>query len=134
VPPSATDEKKWERALAAARPVQGGTASEHRSTEFPGKQAIKQSQHRLTPEEIREIGEEYQADLSIRQLAEKWQINRETVRLALKRAGVDARKPKALTDLELQEARALYEGGTSLNRLGRIYGIDPKTMKRRLDV
>ena len=133
MPPSATDEKKWERALVAARSVMGGDGVEPDSPEYPGKQAIRQVQHRLTPDEVRQIGEQYQTGLSIRVLANTWHINRETVRFALKRAGVPTRKVE-LTEQQLAEAHRLRLEGWSLNKLGQHFSVDPKTMKRRLSL
>lgn len=91
------------------------------SPEYPGKQSIRQVQHRLTPDEVRQIGEEYQAGISIRHLADTWHISRETVRLALKRAGVPTRKVE-LTEKQLGDARRLQLEGWSLPGEGRFNG------------
>jgi hypothetical protein len=54
------------------------------------------------------------------------------VSLALKRGDVPTRKVE-LSERQLAEARRLrLDEGWSLNKLGRHFGVDPKTMKRRL--
>lgn len=100
--------------------------------DYEAKRQVRQPQHRLTPDEITAVSEEYRAGLSMREIAEIRKINRETVALALQPAGILTRNPKALTTTQLSEAASLYAEGWSLNRLGRKYGIDPKTMKKRL--
>jgi DNA-directed RNA polymerase specialized sigma24 family protein len=89
-------------------------------------------QRRLTPDETRAVANEYLAGSSMHEISARWVINRETVATALRRAGVEARQPEALTAEELQEAQALFESGWSLNQLGKKFGIDPKTIKKRL--
>ncbi|WP_181110572.1 hypothetical protein [Rathayibacter sp. AY1B8] len=37
-----------------------------------------------------------------------------------------------LTDRQLEDAASLKTRGWSLNQLGALYGVDPKTMKKRL--
>lgn len=96
------------------------------------RQRLEQTQHHLTAREIAEIGAQYGTGASTYKLAERWGINRDTVTLALKKAGVEVRERGQLTPLQLQEARRLQAEGWSLNRLGRRFGLDPKTMKKRL--
>ncbi|HTN57386.1 MAG TPA: hypothetical protein VL043_03875 [Protaetiibacter sp.] len=131
VPLSETDEKKWVMALDAAQGVlaKGPAPS---APDYEGKQSIRQVQRRLTPDETRAVANEYLAGSSMHEISARWVINRETVAAALKRAGVGTRQPKTLTNDELQEAAALFESGWSLNQLGKKFGIDPKTMKKRL--
>lgn len=128
---SDTDEKKWATALSAARDVLAGSPAPN-APQYEGTQSIRQEQRRLTPDETRAVAADYLAGASMREIAASWNINRETVAAALRRAGVEARQPKSLTAEQLAEASSLLEAGWSLNRLGRMYGIDPKTMKKRL--
>lgn len=126
----ATDQNKHSRAASLARQVLQGR--------FPPRPSrasalqVRQVQHRLTAAEVDQIAEQYREGTSTYALAKQWKINRDTVTLALRRAGIATRRPRALTPQQLAEARRLQEEGWSLNRLGRHFGVDPKTMKRRL--
>ncbi|WP_337189959.1 ABC transporter permease [Rathayibacter iranicus] len=73
----------------------------------------------------------YAAGGNIRQLAASWGVSREAVRSALRQQHVPVRQV-VLTDRQLEDAAALKTRGWSLNQLGALYGVDPKTMKARL--
>ena len=77
------------------------------------------------------IAAQYQSGISTYELAKCWGINRQTVTSAIARAGIPIRKVN-LTDSRLREAYELNSQGWSLNRLGKKYGMDPKTMKKLL--
>ncbi len=72
------------------------------------------------------------AGATLRQIAGRWGINRETATLALKRAGEPVRKRSTIDPSILEEALRLQAECWSLNRLGVKFGLDPKTMKKRL--
>ncbi|MBN9207592.1 MAG: hypothetical protein J0H96_02890 [Microbacterium ginsengisoli] len=117
--------------LQAVRAVVEGRVSRPESSDTPRK-AIVQAQHRLTPTEVEEIAAEYRAGRTLPRIAKRWGINRETARLALTRAGEPVRERGTLSPAMLEEARQLEAEGWSLNRLGGRFGIDPKTIKKRL--
>lgn len=127
---SDTYQNNSERVLEAAREVLAGAVV--RPVAEPAR-ALKQCQHRLSADETATIAAEYQAGASTYQLAKTWHVSRETVTLALRRAGVEARERGVLTPPQLVEARRLRGEGWSLNQLGARYGIAPKTVRRRLD-
>jgi hypothetical protein len=127
-------ENKYEQVLRVAEQLlTGEQASAVGDRDYAPTRKIRQAQHRLTDVEIREIGEEYQAGMTIPEIANNRKINRDTASLALRRAGVPTRKVD-LSPAQIAEAAGLYAEGWSLNRLGRRYGVDPKTMKKRLSV
>lgn len=131
VPLGATDQNKQLRVLQAVRAVLEGRAVRAESNDGPRK-ALAQTQHRLTQAEIAQIAAEYRAGDTLPQIAKRWGINRETARLALTRAGEPVRKHGTLSSSMLQEALRLQNEGWSLNKLGAKFGIDPKTMRKRL--
>lgn len=87
----------------------------------------RQDQTRLTPDQIAELVAEYQAGFSVREVAERWLVVRQTVSAHLRRAGVELRSP-AVHD-HVDEAVTLYEVGWSLARLGGRYDCDPETVR-----
>ncbi|NQX30084.1 hypothetical protein HQQ81_22290 [Microbacteriaceae bacterium VKM Ac-2854] len=116
--------------MAARTEINGGDAP-HPTAEEVGVRALRHHQVRLTTEQRATLAGEYVAGGNIRQLALSWGISREAVRNALKQQRVDVRRVM-LTDRQLSEAAELRLQGRSLNQLGALYGVDPKTMKARL--
>ncbi|WP_230671678.1 hypothetical protein [Rathayibacter sp. Leaf248] len=128
---SATNQKRWERALVAAR-AGINRGEEPEATAPPvGVQALRQRQVRLSDEQKAKLVAEYLAGGNIRQLAASWGVSREAVRSALRQQHVPVRQV-VLTDRQLEDAASLKTRGWSLNQLGSLYGVDPKTMKARL--
>jgi DNA-binding CsgD family transcriptional regulator len=126
---SEADQNKWEQARQQGSKLLAGAVSTR--VETP-RHALKQPQRRLTSAEAAALAAEYVAGASTYELSSRWCINRDTVTLVLKKAGVGIRERGQLTPQQLEEARRLRAGGWSLIRLGRHFGIDPKTMKKRL--
>jgi len=131
VPLGATDQNKHRQVLLAVRQLEATSPARH-DREGAGRRVLTQAQHRLTSAEVEQITAEYHAGEALRSIAVRWGINRETARLALKRAGAATRKHGEIEPSALKEARQLQDEGWSLNRLGAKFGIDPKTMKKRL--
>lgn len=129
--PSESDKNKHEKALRLAVEIVAGDVRSLPVTPVDGVCTIRQPQRRLSATEAAQVAEQYRAGASTYQLAAEWKINRATVTLALERAAVPIRKPR-LSASQLEEAAHLSASGWSLNRLGRKFGVDPKTMKRRL--
>ncbi|OOB92047.1 hypothetical protein B0T42_02135 [Rathayibacter sp. VKM Ac-2630] len=86
---------------------------------------------RLSDEQKTKLAAEYAAGGNIRQLAMSWGVSREAVRSALKQQHVPVRQV-VLTENQLEDAASMKTRGWSLNQLGALYGVDPKTMKARL--
>ncbi|MBF4462271.1 MULTISPECIES: hypothetical protein [unclassified Rathayibacter] len=94
-------------------------------------QAIRQRQVRLSDKQKTKLAAEYAAGGNIRQLATSWGVSREAVRSALKQQHVPVRQV-TLTPRQLADAAELKSQGWSLNQLGALYAVDPKTIKARL--
>lgn len=100
-------------------------------TDREGVVRIHQPQKRLSSEETAQLAVVYRQGSTIRQLARDQHMSREAVRTALSRARVQTRK-STLRGAQLNEARELRLQGWSLNQLGKKFGVDPKTIKKRL--
>lgn len=96
-----------------------------------GVQALRQRQVRLSDEQKAKLAAESASGGKIRQLAASWGVSREAVRSALKQQHVPVRQV-TLTRRQLADAAELKTQGWSLNQLGSLHGVDPKTMKARL--
>lgn len=86
---------------------------------------------RLSDEQKAKLASEYMTGGNIRQLATSLGVSREAVRSALKQQRVPVRQV-VLTPRQLADAAELKTQGWSLKKLGALYGVDPKTMKARL--
>ncbi|WP_157593798.1 hypothetical protein [Rathayibacter tritici] len=128
---SATNQKRWERALVAARTEINRGKEPEKAAPPVGVRALRQRQVRLSGEQKAKLAAEYAAGGNIRQLATSWGVSREAVRSALRQQHVPVRQV-VLTERQLEDAASLKTRGWSLNRLGALYGVDPKTMKARL--
>lgn len=103
-------------------------------TPTPPRQARQlQPQHRLTTAEQAELAHRYVAGESVTALKQAFSINRETVLLQLKRAGV-TRSPsvRKLNDDEVREAALLYTDGRSLRMTAEKFGVSERTLRREL--
>ena len=79
------------------------------------------------------IIEDYQAGASTYELAERYNVRRNTVRETLRRAGwdVSARGTRAaLTEEQKTEARAAFETGATRRQLMARYGVSESTIRR----
>jgi DNA-directed RNA polymerase specialized sigma24 family protein len=92
-----------------------------------------QRQIRLNASQVAELCRRYQAGESVPSLKQAFTINRETVLLHLKRAGV-TRPPnfRKLGDDEVQSAATVYADGLSLRRTAEKFGVSERTMRREL--
>jgi DNA-binding NarL/FixJ family response regulator len=94
----------------------------------------KQQQRRLQLEEIDELARAYEAGTAVRQLAEDFDIHRETVRAHLDRAGI-TRRPGCTVKLDEAEeltACRLYEQGLSLKQVGAQLRVTDNTVLKAL--
>jgi hypothetical protein len=100
---SATNQKKWERALVAARAGINRGEEPEASAPTVGVQALRQRQVRLSDEQKAKLASDYTAGGNIRQLATSWGVSREAVRSALRQQRVPVRRV-VLTDRQLEDA------------------------------
>ena len=74
----------------------------------------------------------YQAGSTVTELAERHELNRQSVTACLRRAGVKLR-PRRLPDAAaVERAIELYDLGWSMAKIGRDLGFDQKTIWRHI--
>ena len=83
---------------------------------------------------IEEIISEYEAGMTIYQIADKYGISSSTIQYRLKKNGVKLRPRggKKRIDLPMEEIISEYESGLSTYQLGEKYGVDDSTIYKRL--
>ncbi|WP_460706451.1 helix-turn-helix domain-containing protein [Myceligenerans halotolerans] len=86
---------------------------------------------RLSPEQIRQIVEGYEAGATVYELGDQFGIDRKRVSRILKVAGVRTRGA-GLTPAQIDEAVQLYEDGWSPAQIGEKFGAHARTIQRRL--
>jgi DNA-directed RNA polymerase specialized sigma24 family protein len=97
----------------------------------PSSNGRKQAQRRLSLESQAVVVSEYEAGATIQALAAEHRVYRTTVTAILQRAGVPLRR-RGLSPHQAVEAVQLYSEGWSTAELGRRYGVDDMTVRRRL--
>jgi DNA-directed RNA polymerase specialized sigma24 family protein len=86
---------------------------------------------RLKDHEIKELVAAYEAGSTLRQLAERFKIERRTVSKILKRQGV-ATRWRRLSEADIDKAEHLYAQGWSSARIADLLKVDPETVRLRL--
>ncbi|MFQ6143298.1 hypothetical protein ACLMNJ_09470 [Streptomyces seoulensis] len=86
---------------------------------------------RLKDHEVEELVTAYEAGSTLRQLAERFKIERRTVSKILKRQGV-ATRWRRLTEADIDKAEHLYAQGWSSARIADLLKVDPETVRLRL--
>lgn len=84
---------------------------------------------------IRLLIEDYEAGASTYELAERYNVRRNTVRDTLRRAGFGLTikaKRAALSEGQKAEARRLFDSGTTRRELMELYGVSESTIRRAL--
>lgn len=79
--------------------------------------------------------EDYEAGASTYELAERYNVRRNTVRDTLRRAGFDLTvkaNRAALSEEQKDEARRLFANGTTRRDLMEMYGVSESTIRRAL--
>lgn len=79
--------------------------------------------------------EDYEAGASTYELAERYNVRRNTVRDTLRRAGFDLTvkaKRAALSEEQKAEARRLFASGATRRELMEMYGVSESTIRRAL--
>lgn len=89
----------------------------------------RQRHHRLTAAERAAVVAAHQSGALIRELAERFGVNRKTISKTLERHGV-ARRYRLLSVEDLPGIRAAYAAGASLEELGRRFKVDASTVRR----
>lgn len=90
-------------------------------------------QKRLKPDEIDELVDLYESEMSVNQLAKRVKIHRTTVMAHLKRRGVKTRPAfRKLKDQQAQQAADLYEAGLSLKAVAIRFDVDAETIRSEL--
>jgi lambda repressor-like predicted transcriptional regulator len=95
----------------------------------PAKQ--RQTQRRLTPEQVEQLIAGYQGGDDMTVLATRWDLHRTTVAAHLTRAGVELRR-QGVPPERIDEASRLYGEGWSLQRLAERFHCDDKTVRQAL--
>lgn len=91
----------------------------------------RQTQRRLTPQQVEQLVAEYRASADMKELAARWSLHRTTVAGHLRKVGVELRRQGVPAD-RLHEAIRLYNGGWSLRRLAERYDCDDETVRQAL--
>jgi lambda repressor-like predicted transcriptional regulator len=91
----------------------------------------RQSQRRLTAEQLEQLIADYRAGLDMQALAAHWNLHRTTVAAQLRRAGIELRR-QGIPAERLEEAAALYSRGWSCQRLAERYGCHAETVRQVL--
>src|SRR5690625_4848645 len=104
------------------------------STRAPDDRPLPQ-QNTLHRSVVKLLIEDYEAGASTYELAERYNVRRNTVRDTLRRAGFDLTikaKRAALSAEQKAEARRLFASGTTRRELMEMYGVSESTIRRVL--
>lgn len=104
------------------------------STRAPDDRPLPQ-QNALHRSVVKLLIEDYEAGASTYELAERYNVRRNTVRDTLRRAGFDLTikaKRAALSEEQKAEARRLFEDGSTRRELMELYGVSESTIRRAL--
>ena len=88
-------------------------------------------QRPLTPGQVQELVADYAAGVTINDLANRFEVHRDTVFEHLKREGVPRRRPPLDRD-QIAEVLKLYKDERSVAFLARQYEVSPTTILRTL--
>lgn len=86
---------------------------------------------RLKEAQVKELVDAYAEGASTHQLADRFDIKRQTVSSILKRNGITPRW-RRLTEEDVDQAERLYVRGLSLARVADRLKVDPETVRLRL--
>lgn len=107
-------------------------ATARNSTRKPDDRPLPR-QNALHRSVVKLLIEDYEAGASTYELAERYNVRRNTVRDTLRRAGFDLTvkaKRAALSDEQKVEARCLFDSGTTRRELMEMYGVSESTIRR----
>ncbi len=109
-------------------------ATARNSTRKPDDRPLPR-QNALHRSAVKLLVEDYEAGASTYELAERYNVQRNTVRDTLRRAGFDLTvkaKRAALSEDQKAEARRLFASGTTRRELIAVYGVSESTIRRVL--
>lgn len=86
----------------------------------------------LAAQKADELVAAYVAGDPVRDLADRFQVSRETVNQIVRKRGIPIR-PRGLSPEQIDEAEHLYREGWSLARIGKRMDVDARTVHRRLN-
>jgi DNA-binding transcriptional regulator LsrR (DeoR family) len=99
----------------------------------PTPPSPKKVMRQLRGQDAAELAAAYQAGVTLKELAVRYGIHRETVSIVLERQGVPRRRSFQLTtDDQVKAAVVAYAAGDSLRIIAERMGVDRKTVARRL--
>jgi len=90
--------------------------------------SLRQRQTRLTAQQVSELIARHERGARIDELAATFDVHRTTVMTHLDRA--DAERRSGVIQRHLEEARRLYEAGSSLARVADHFGVDGETVRQ----
>ena len=99
--------------------------------EEPARSAPRPRARILSPDELTHLAADYQAGMTVYELAAKYRISRETVSKHLHRMGVEIRR-QGLNEQQAIEAVRLYGEGLSAFRIGERIGAQHNTVRQEL--
>ncbi len=99
--------------------------------ETPKLRTTKQVHRRLRPELVDDLVAAYDEGFTVRQLADRFGMSRETVSKILKRRGVTTRY-RSLTADQTETALELYQSGLSLAKVGEEMAISRTALQNAL--
>jgi len=91
----------------------------------------RQLQSRLAPDAIIQFEEDYQAGLTIQELAAKYGVHRTTATRHLKERGIPIRK-QTMGEKDIARAVQLYQSGLSTVRVAEHFDQSPNTIRAAL--
>lgn len=104
------------------------------STRRPDDRPLPQ-QNTLHRSVVKLLIEDYEAGTSTYELAERYNVRRNTVRDTLRRVGFDLTvkaNRAALSEEQKAEARRLFDSGSTRRELMEMYGVSESTIRRAL--
>jgi DNA-directed RNA polymerase specialized sigma24 family protein len=121
---SSVDTNKWRPLLARDwAPV----SLDQPSPDVEERRPLRQRQKRLTEVEVARLAKRYAEGATVYELADEFEIERRTVAVRLKGAGVVLRRQPASAD-QVTEMVRLYESGLSLTKVADRTGFSTKTV------
>ncbi|MDI6023580.1 hypothetical protein QBL02_08485 [Leucobacter sp. UT-8R-CII-1-4] len=129
------DSQNWRALLGFIRDYVPRETLEHScSSIVPGYEVSterKQTQHRLSALEIKEIIRQFREGKTTLALADASGCSRTTISRHLQNAGLSARE-KRFDEAQLREMERLYETGLSLDKVGERFGTTGTTATKYL--
>lgn len=132
---SEVDAERWPPLLKQVTLAREGCTRPAQPSIADGYEAVsqlQQQQTRLADSDVGQLVVAYREGITILELAARFSCDRKTVTRYLKLHCVETRYRRLLSEGQIKEAALLHDQGMSLAKLGRHFGVDPKTIKARL--